>query len=219
MDQGQDRRRYGRIPMNLDALISVGGRPPFACTVRDFCGAGMFIAVDARELRTVNPQDRATLYFAVVVGDERRELQLTLSVSRVIPSGLGVAFDDPDPATVELLQEIAGPPPLAPESLTETQRRFAPEFARVLPRMSSLVEKTAEQLAVEFYILRHYRHLLTETENAALDARLSGWWEGLLERMHEWGAHARSATVAPAWQPPALDARDAGSAKLWPPLQ
>jgi diguanylate cyclase (GGDEF)-like protein len=166
MDQGQDRRRNGRIPMNLDALISVGGRPPFACTVRDFCGAGMFIAVDARELRTVNPQDRATLYFAVVAGDERRELQLTLSVSRVIPSGLGVAFDDPDPATVELLQEIAGPPPLDPESLTETQRRFAPEFARVLPRMSSLVEKTAEQLAVEFT-----RHLGDALFAAARDSK------------------------------------------------
>ncbi len=166
MDQGQDRRHYARIPMNLDALISVGGRPPFACTVRDFCVAGMFIAVDARELRTVNPQDRATLYFAVVTGDERRELQLTLSVCRVIPAGLGVAFDNPDPATVELLQEIAGPPPLAPESLTETQRRFAPEFGRVLPRMSSLVEKTAEQLAVEFT-----RHLGDALFAAARDSK------------------------------------------------
>jgi len=166
MDQRQDRRRYARIPMNLDALISVSGRPPFACKVRDFCVAGMFIGVEARELRGVQVQDRATLYFAVVSGDERRELQLALCVSRVIPMGLGVAFDNSDPVTVELLQEIAGPPPLPLESLTETQRRFAPEFGRVLPRMSSLVEKTAEQLAVEFT-----RHLGDALFAAARDSK------------------------------------------------
>jgi len=166
MDQGQDRRRYARIPMNLDALISVNGRPPFACTVRDFCVAGMFIEVDARELRAVKPEDRATLYFAVVSGDERRELQLTLAICRVIPTGLGVAFDNPDPVTVELLQEIAGPPPVPVESLTETQRRFAPEFGRVLPRMTALVEKTAEQLAVEFT-----RHLGDALFAAARDSK------------------------------------------------
>jgi hypothetical protein len=63
-----------------------------------------------------------------------------------------------------------------------------------------------EQLAVEFYVLRHYRHLLTDEERATLDAGLARWWERLLERMHEWGAHARMATVAPPWQPLPLDA-------------
>jgi hypothetical protein len=62
-----------------------------------------------------------------------------------------------------------------------------------------------EQLAIEFHVLRHYRHLLTEAESAALDAGLSRWWERLLEHMHEWGAHARMASVAPPWEPLPLD--------------
>ncbi len=70
-----------------------------------------------------------------------------------------------------------------------------------------------EQLAVEFYILRHYRHLLTHEEQAALDTGLERWWAQLLERMHEWGAHARSAAVAPPWQPLPLDSQHAAEGR------
>jgi len=70
-----------------------------------------------------------------------------------------------------------------------------------------------ETLAVEFYILRHYRHLLTDEERATLDDGLARWWERLLEHMHEWGAHARSASVAPPWQPLPLDPRHAAEGR------
>jgi len=70
-----------------------------------------------------------------------------------------------------------------------------------------------EQLAIEFYVLRHYRHLLTDEERTALDAGLARWWDRILEHMHEWGAHARAATVAPPWEPLPLDPAHAEQAR------
>lgn len=152
MAQGQERRRYARIPMSLEALISVSGRPPIACTIKDFCVAGMFIQTDERQLRFINMHDKASLYFALVVGGERKELQLKLIVCRVIASGIGVAFQDPDPKTIGMLQGLATlhSPPAAAETMSDTQKRFAPEFGRILPRFSALVGSTAQLMADEF---------------------------------------------------------------------
>lgn len=154
MVQGQERRRYARIPMSLEALISVSGRPPIACTVKDFCVAGMFIQTDERQLRFINMHDKATLYFALVVGGERKDLQLKLLICRVIASGIGVAFQDPDPKTLGMLQGLATlnapSSPVSGETMSNTQRRFAPEFGRILPRLSALVAAAARQMADEY---------------------------------------------------------------------
>jgi diguanylate cyclase (GGDEF)-like protein len=152
MGQGQERRRYARIPMSLEALISISGRAPIACTVKDFCIAGMFIQTDESQLRFINMHDRATLYFGLVVGGERKDLQLNLQVCRVIPTGVGVAFQDPDPKIIDVLQGLAtlSPAESASESLADTHKRFAPEFGRILPRLSALVESTAQQMTDEF---------------------------------------------------------------------
>lgn len=150
MAQGQERRRYARIPMSLEALISVSGRPPIACTIKDFCVAGMFIQTDERQLRFINMHDKATLYFALVVGGERKDLQLKLLVCRVIATGIGVAFQDPDPKTIGMLQGLAtlnAPPPSSADAMSDTQKRFAPEFGRILPRLSALVSSTAQLMA------------------------------------------------------------------------
>jgi len=70
-----------------------------------------------------------------------------------------------------------------------------------------------EELAVEFYVLRHYRHLLTDVERATLDEGLAHWWDDSREQMHEWGAHARAASVAPPWEPLPLDPRHVAFAR------
>ena len=168
MAQGQERRRYARIPMNLEALISISGRPPIACTVKDFCVAGMFLQTDERQLQFINMHDRAQLYFALVVGGERKELQLKLLVCRVIAAGFGVAFQDPDPKTIGMLQGLAtlNTPPPRDESMSDTQKRFAPEFGRILPRLSALVASTAQLMADDYV-----RQLSDAMFNAARDAK------------------------------------------------
>lgn len=147
---GRERRRYARIPIKLDALISLSGRPPIACTVTDFCVAGMFIQVDQRQLRFVQTQAQATLYFALMVAGAREDLQLALTVCRVIGTGLGVAFQNPDPQSIALLQTLATPPAARVEAMSETQQRFAPEFGRIIPELSEIVERVAQQLTADF---------------------------------------------------------------------
>lgn len=66
-----------------------------------------------------------------------------------------------------------------------------------------------EQVAIETYVLRNFQHLLTESERAVLEGGLAHWWAENLERMHEWGARARFAPVAPPWEPAPFDAAHA----------
>jgi hypothetical protein len=63
-----------------------------------------------------------------------------------------------------------------------------------------------EQVATEAYVLRNFRHLLTDEERATLDDGLAQWWAENLERMHEWGARARKLLPAvPPWEPAPFD--------------
>jgi hypothetical protein len=62
-----------------------------------------------------------------------------------------------------------------------------------------------EQIALENYVLRNYKHLLTEDERALMDGGLEHWWELNLERMHEWGARTRVSNVPPPWVPEPVD--------------
>ncbi|MBI4692730.1 MAG: DUF1631 family protein [Gammaproteobacteria bacterium] len=155
---GAERRRYARIPIKLDALVSFAGRPPIMCSVRDFCVAGMFIALKPLQLKLVSPQMTATLYFALMVDGERQEHQLSLLVCRVVGPGVGVQFDNPDPQIIGLLQSLAGPAPAEPEPAADgstpskpaEKHTFAPEFALVLPSLTELVSRHALHMASEF---------------------------------------------------------------------
>ncbi|MGH8595812.1 MAG: DUF1631 family protein, partial [Gammaproteobacteria bacterium] len=152
---GREKRRYARLPIQLEALVALGPRPPIACVVKDFCVAGVFIQIDMRQLRFVQPRAPATLHFSLTIDGIPKNFQLALSVCRVTGNGLGVAFNKPDPKTIALLAGLAQPEARAPvpqtaAALSDTQRRFVPEFPRLLPLLTALVEKHVSQIATEF---------------------------------------------------------------------
>jgi diguanylate cyclase (GGDEF)-like protein len=141
--------------MDLQALVALGPRPPIACMVKDFCVAGVFIQIDMRQLRFVQPRTPAVLHFALNVGGAVQEFQMALTVCRVTGSGLGVAFKNPDPKIVALLHGLAQPEPPKPvpqtdAAVSDTQRRFVPEFGRILPKLAELVERSLAHIAAEF---------------------------------------------------------------------
>ncbi len=153
--RGAERRRYVRLPIKLDALVAIDGRPPIPCTVRDFCVAGIFVAVSPQQLRLVKPQTPATLYFALVVEGTQQDFQLSLTIFRVIGGGFGCGFEYVDPQTIALLQSLAQSlnPHAVPqpgESLSQTQSRFSPRFAEVQKPLSAIVQETAERTCEEF---------------------------------------------------------------------
>ncbi len=141
--------------MDLQALVALGPRPPIACMVKDFCVAGVFIQIDMRQLRFVQPRTPADLQFALTVGGAVQEFQMALTVCRVTGSGLGVAFKNPDPKIVALLHGLAQPEapkpvPQTDAAVSDTQRRFVPEFGRILPKLVELVERSLAHVATEF---------------------------------------------------------------------
>ena len=150
--QGAERRRYARLPISLDALIALKGRGAVPCEVRDFCIAGMFIRLGPHLIKNIVQQTPATLYFALVVDGVQTDYQIKIVVARVIPAGLGVAFDNPDPEILRLLRRLAGPPDAtAPlEALGKTQSRFAPEFLRLVEPLTELARSHIGQIGAEF---------------------------------------------------------------------
>ena len=106
---GAEQRRYARVPIELDGLIAIDGQAPVACTVRDFCVGGMFISADPAVYASVQPQTPAVLYFALIVGGEKHDYQVQLTIARAVAKGMGVSFANPEPATLELLSQLAAP--------------------------------------------------------------------------------------------------------------
>ena len=123
--------------------------------MRDFCVAGIFVAVSPQQLRLVKPQTSATLYFALIVEGVQRDYQLALTIFRVIGGGFGCGFENVDPQTITLLQSLAhtlnpNSIPQYGESLAQTQSRFSPRFVEVEKPLSAMVQETAERTCEEF---------------------------------------------------------------------
>ncbi len=104
---GAERRRYARLPIKLDALVAIDGRPPIPCTVRDFCVAGIFVAIPPQQLRLVKAHTSAKLLFCLVVDGAEKEFELILTIFRIIGGGFGCGFENADPAIISLLQNLA----------------------------------------------------------------------------------------------------------------
>jgi len=119
--EGRERRRFARVPLRLEAYVALGGQPAMPCTVLDFCPAGLFVATAPDALGGATAGTAATLYFALVIDGQQREFQLSLTIRRVTGSGLGVAFERPDPEAVERLGQLAGVPAAGSEAETETK--------------------------------------------------------------------------------------------------
>ena len=141
---GADKRRFTRLPINLDGLMSINQQAPIPCTARDVCPGGMFISADPAVYASVQPQTPAVFYFALFIAGEKQDFQLDLVIARAVAKGIGVSFGDADPKTLELLNQLAAgaAPPPTPDTtaaLSQTQEGFAPEFATVLVPLTELV--------------------------------------------------------------------------------
>lgn len=53
-----NKRAHPRYAIQLNALVRVGGYPPCAATVRDFCLGGMFLALAPEEVALLSPPGR-----------------------------------------------------------------------------------------------------------------------------------------------------------------
>jgi hypothetical protein len=158
-DQGQsggvEHRRFARVPIQLDGLISIGGKEPVPCAVRDFCVGGMFVTADPAAYASAASNTPAVLYFALIVGGEKQDYQVNLVVARAVARGIGVSFADPEPQTLDLLSQLAAPAgmPTLPESSADvdrSQQDFAAEFAVVQEPLQALIADSVSNLCKKF---------------------------------------------------------------------
>ncbi len=152
---GAERRRYVRLPIRLEALVAIDGRPAVQCTVRDFCVAGLFVAISQQQLRLVKPQTTATLYFSLIVDGVQSDYQLTLKIFRVVGSGFGCGFEQADPQTIALLQSLATSSnpqavPDTPEDVSRTQGDFSERFNDAKEPLIEIVRKFGLHTTDEF---------------------------------------------------------------------
>tara|TARA_R110002096_G_scaffold3280_9_gene16304 strand:+ start:328 stop:4218 length:3891 start_codon:yes stop_codon:yes gene_type:complete len=152
---GAERRRYVRLPIRLEALVAIDGRPAIQCTVRDFCVAGLFVAISQQQLRLVKPQTSAILYFSLIVEGVQSDYQLTLKIFRVVGSGFGCGFENADPQTIALLQSLAASSnpdaiPDTAEGMSRTQGKFSERFNEAKEPLLELARKFGLRATDEF---------------------------------------------------------------------
>ncbi|MEM7465314.1 MAG: DUF1631 family protein [Pseudomonadota bacterium] len=145
---GAERRRYVRQPITLEAMISIQGRKPLPCVVRDFCVAGIFVALNPEHLHDLSKHTKATLNFSLMENGVPRDLQLGLIIFRVVGNGIGCGFSKPDANVIQLLKRFADASgadvPVDDHLLAETQSHFSAEYAKVKDELISLcLDRTA----------------------------------------------------------------------------
>ncbi|MGR8947456.1 MAG: DUF1631 family protein, partial [Gammaproteobacteria bacterium] len=151
---GAERRRYVRQPITLEAMISIQGRKPLPCVVRDFCVAGIFVSLGAEHLHDLTKHTKATLRFTLNVGGAMQPLQLGLVIFRVVGNGIGCGFFEPDRDAIALLKKFADAAsanvPDSEESFAETQSKFRPDYLRIKDDLIDLCVKRTNGLIEDF---------------------------------------------------------------------
>lgn len=107
-----ERRAYVRQPLQLPARAAGEDGAGGACRIQDFCDGGLFLGIEggaggALDPARFAPRDRVQVRFTVEVDGTVRDFTLTGRVARSLSSGLGLAFEAPEPATLQVLQALA----------------------------------------------------------------------------------------------------------------
>ncbi|MBT8447308.1 MAG: DUF1631 family protein, partial [Gammaproteobacteria bacterium] len=147
---GRERRRYTRHPLQLEAFIVLGRRQPVACTVRDFCQAGMFLALDPAHLSGVAPPQRVTLHFALIIDGEQNDYQVELDVARVVSRGIGCAFANTEGDIVRLLGGLVGAGEAATDEKAPEDKQFAAEYRDLVGPLCALADRHSRYMVEKF---------------------------------------------------------------------
>lgn len=109
-----ERRKYIRQPVELPARLFALGHPALACTIRDFCLGGLFLACPeldeperAAGARPVAQNDVVSIQFSIDTRGQRRRFEVKARVAGLFGGGLGVEFQDPSPEALHALQDLA----------------------------------------------------------------------------------------------------------------
>jgi diguanylate cyclase (GGDEF)-like protein len=109
-----DQRAHPRYNVFLDALLTGKGLESKACKIRDICVGGMFLSFEgpAGEVTyssqtPIRAGDEVGVHFYVPHEGRDHAYDVQAKVARVLSAGIGVAFTDIQPATLQTLMHFA----------------------------------------------------------------------------------------------------------------
>jgi len=138
-----ERRRHSRVPVFVRATLIGPDLSPRACTIRDYCKGGLFIAWEGNI--TASPLSRGdgvTIQFrADEPPSEMSPLEMPAAVARVFAGGVGVAFTEALPSALATLKSIA-------ERQRETPKRAG--NPQLLREIENLCDHHLQTMSQEF---------------------------------------------------------------------
>lgn len=161
-----ERRAHARRRLGLEAQLATESGARGTCRVRDFSDGGMLLGWSEPGPSSgeqgwgavpFSPSQRLQLRFAASIDGRPRPFALRLRVARCLGSGLGVAFEQPDPEALRVLHRLADaeqapgagpvdPPSAAARGLRERAERL---LAELLPAFLQRAERRLLQAANE----------------------------------------------------------------------
>ncbi len=154
-----NRRRFSRIPVDLDAVLCRGERQ-YAARVRNFCSGGMLI--ESNGATDLKDGMRLRVDVQVDSGQDGAGVSFDLEVRHSDPPYIGVAFIQPAFAALQRLHQCTASPMAVPETLVASSGTELAQFR----------ERFFEQLdeAVAESLLETDRDLRAAAETTSLDA-------------------------------------------------
>ncbi len=105
--KGAELRTHVRYPLYLDAMVIVPGVGSIHCKARDYCEGGMFLAWEGGTMPAVALARGTPITVQFRTASEGREYGIAATVARALSGGMGVAFANPDPIALAVLEAIA----------------------------------------------------------------------------------------------------------------
>ncbi len=113
-----ERRRHTRYPLRLNARLALPGGEVRSCRLQDFGAGGLFLALEegagasiVAGGKALSRNDRVLVQFDGEQGPSGRASPASLHsisapVARVLPTGLGLAFVDLDPPSIQAVRRL-----------------------------------------------------------------------------------------------------------------
>ena len=179
----REQRAYTRKQLTLDVEVSSGGMVA-TYEVRDYCSGGMLLIYkqgpQALQPAALAAGSQLTINFSLPIRNGIQHLELDARVARTFDLGIGVAFINPSPATLQALQEPAGSTAPVAESQPDSPGLTAANKHQILSRCRQILSKHLFDMLHDFFSRADDR-LLECAQQASNNQEQSAYFEVIAE--------------------------------------
>ena len=179
----KERRAFRRIKLTLDVEVSSVDRAA-TYEVRDYCPGGMLLIYkqgpQVLQPSALTKGDRLTISFSLPVRNRPQRFMQEAEVVRAFDPGVGVAFLNPSPATLQALQELAGSAVPATPSQPDTSSEVLTNRQQILSQCRQILSRHLFEILHDFFRQADER-LLECAQKASSNQEQSVYFEEIAE--------------------------------------